>query len=309
MFQSEVEQKFQTALDESRLLMLATQILFGFQFQTVFQDLFGSFTLTMRRVDAAAMLLVVVSIALLLAPASQHRFVERGQITGRIRSVVTRYIEFALLPFAISLGLDVYLVFTVGYGPTLGLIVGGAIFVLAIVAWYIAEFTYRYLVLGKAPRVEKVGYHDTGILIRVHQLLTEARIALPGAQALLGFQLAVIMTKAFGLLPESSRIVHAVSLVAIAVSLVLLVAPAAVHRIVFDGEDTESLYRIGSNLVTAALFPLAVGMSGDVYVAIDRILQNQNAAIATAAGAFILLISFWYVWPLILRSRLRSAEG
>ncbi len=42
-------QKFQTSLDETRLLMLASQILFGFQFQTVFQDQFTTFTLTMKR--------------------------------------------------------------------------------------------------------------------------------------------------------------------------------------------------------------------------------------------------------------------
>ncbi|MBV9541005.1 MAG: hypothetical protein JO167_07030, partial [Alphaproteobacteria bacterium] len=65
---STIEQRFQTALDESRLLMLATQILFGFQLNTVFQDQFATFTLTMRQVDAVALLLMVVALALLLTP-------------------------------------------------------------------------------------------------------------------------------------------------------------------------------------------------------------------------------------------------
>jgi hypothetical protein len=305
MTQSDVEQKFQTALDETRLLILASQILFGFQFHTVFQEKFAGLTTPMRRVDAVALLLMVIAIAVLVTPASQHRLVERGRITGRIRALVTRCTEIALLPFSISLGLDLYLVFATGYGEAAGVIVGSAIFVLAISAWYASEFVYRLWILGKDRRLVKTGEHETGILTRVHQLLTEARIALPGAQALLGFQLAVVMTRAFDQLPAASRGVHAVALCSVAVSLVLLVAPAAFHRIVFDGEDTEQLYRIGSALITAALFPLLLGISADVYVAIERILENGPVAIGAAVATFILLAMFWYVYPLILRAQMR----
>jgi hypothetical protein len=35
-----LERKLKTALDESRLLILGAQVLFGFQFQSVFQDRF-----------------------------------------------------------------------------------------------------------------------------------------------------------------------------------------------------------------------------------------------------------------------------
>jgi hypothetical protein len=305
MTQSDVEQKFQTALDETRLLILASQILFGFQFHTVFQEKFAALPPEMRRVDAAALLLMVIAIAVLVAPASQHRLVEHGQITSRIRTLVTRCTELALLPFSISLGLDLYLVFATGYGETVGLSVGIAIFVFAIVAWYASEFVYRLWVLDKDRRVAKTGQAETGIVVRVRQLLTEARIALPGAQALLGFQLVVVMTKAFDQLPDASRVVHAVALCAVALSLVLLVAPAAFHRIVYDGEDTEQLYRIGSGLVTAALFPLLLGISADIYVAIERILQSVPIAVGAAFGAFILLTVSWYVYPLVLRAQLR----
>ena len=157
-------QKFQTSLDETRLLMLASQILFGFQFQTVFQDQFATFTLTMRQVDASALLLMVVALALLLAPASQHRLVERGQITGRIRRAVTRYTEAALLPFSISFGLDIYLVFSHGFGEATGIAVGAAIFVLAILSWYVVEFVYREWILERVRDLDRLGvYKALGI--------------------------------------------------------------------------------------------------------------------------------------------------
>lgn len=304
---STIEQRFQVALDESRLLMLATQLLFGFQLSTVFTDQFNSFTLTMRQVDASALLLMVVALALLLTPPSQHRLVEHGHITGRVRTAVTRYTEAALLPFSISLGLDVYLVFTHSFGELLGIAVGALIFVLAVLLWYVAEFVYRVWILERDRNVTKTGDAPTDIFTRCTQLLTEARIALPGAQALLGFQLAVMMTGAFKTLPDASRYVHAGALISVACCLVLLVAPAAFHRIAFDGADTERFYRIGSRLVTLALLPLAVGVSGDIYVAMERILANDVAAIATAAGAFVTLSAFWLFYPLALRRQMKAA--
>jgi hypothetical protein len=47
---------------------------------------------------------------------------------------------------------------------------------------------------------------------KIDQLLTEARVILPGAQALLGFQLAVVLTRAFDLLPAWSKALHALAL-------------------------------------------------------------------------------------------------
>ena len=47
---------------------------------------------------------------------------------------------------------------------------------------------------------------------RITQMLTEARVVLPGVQALLGFQLTSVISQSFEKLPASSKLVHAVSL-------------------------------------------------------------------------------------------------
>ena len=49
-------------------------------------------------------------------------------------------------------------------------------------------------------------------LLRTPYTLTEARVILPGAQALLGFQLSVVLTQAFEKLPVSSQIAHGMAL-------------------------------------------------------------------------------------------------
>lgn len=297
-----IERKFKVALEETRLLMLASQILFGFELQSIFQEEFHAWPATVRHTDGVGLLLMVVALGLLLTPASLHRLAERGQITGRVRTAVTRFTEAALLPFAMSLGIDLFVVMGQAFGTAAGLAVGFLFFALAILCWYMIEFIYREDVLKKGRTVtKKRGDSPTQLDVRIDQMLTEARIAMPGAQVLLGFQLAVTLTKSFAELPAEARFVHAAALLAVTLSLILLVAPAAFHRIAFDGEDTERFFAIGSNLVTAALFPLLIGIAGDVYVAIGRIFDDLEFGALAGMATFALLFGLWYVYPLVVR--------
>jgi hypothetical protein len=83
-------------------------------------------------------------------------------------------------------------------------------------------------------------------------MLVEARIIIPGGQALLGFQLTVTLTRAFEQLPASSKLTHVAALCAVAVAVILLMTPPALHRISFAGEDSVSFFRLGSWFVMAA---------------------------------------------------------
>ena len=137
-----------------------------------------------------------------------------------------------------------------------------------------------------------------------HQIdytLTESRVILPGAQALFGFQLIVILTKSFATLPDDARMAHLAALSCVALAIVLLIAPAAIHRIAFDGDDDERFLRIASRILTLALVPLSLGISTELYVAATRLLPGTAAPSWTAAIALCLLLSLWYVVPLVLR--------
>src|SRR5947209_10666573 len=83
---------------------------------------------------------------------------------------------------------------------------------------------------------------------KIKQVLEEARMVLPGAQALLGFQFIVILTNSFDQLPAQAKLVHVGSLAAIALSIILLMTPAAYHRIVEEGEDTERFHRFATRV-------------------------------------------------------------
>jgi hypothetical protein len=144
---------------------------------------------------------------------------------------------------------------------------------------------------------------DTPLQVKIEQLLTEARVVLPGAQALFGFQLAIVLTRAFEQLPTVSIVVHAVSLFLVALAVMMLMAPAPYHRIVYAGEDTEDMYRVGSALVTAATLPLGLGLAGDVYVVIAKISGSLAVGSFTGGLAFVLLIGLWYLYPIIVARR------
>ena len=77
----------------------------------------------------------------------------------------------------------------------------------------------------------------------------------------------------------------------------LPMTPAPYHRIVFAGEDTEDVYRVGSALVTSATLPLGLGLAGDVYVVIEKISESFAVGLFAGGLALILLIGLWYIYP------------
>ena len=134
----------------------------------------------------------------------------------------------------------------------------------------------------------------TPLETRIKQVLTEARVVLPGAQALLGFQFVAMLTDAFEKLPRTLQYLHLASLGLIALCVVLLMAPAAFHRIVERGEDSERLHRFSSAMVLGALVPLALGLSGDAYVVLEKILHSNALALTIAGIVLVLFLGVWF---------------
>ena len=145
--------------------------------------------------------------------------------------------------------------------------------------------------------------------MQVDQLLTEARLIIPGAQALLGFQLTITLTQAFAQLPADAKIAHAVALCCVALAVILLMAPASLHRIAFGGEDDPQFVTIGSGFVIAAPLPLAFAIALDTYVAAGRALSSATAAAVLAVAAIVALLGLWYAYPIwrrLARGPMRS---
>ena len=131
---------------------------------------------------------------------------------------------------------------------------------------------------------------------KVKEVLIEARMVLPGAQALLGFQFIIVLMEGFNRIPASSRYIHFASLAAIALSTVLLITPAAYHRIVYRGEDNEDFPVIASRLLLAAMIFLALGVSGDFYVVCRIVSGSPALSLASAGGMIVFFYGLWFGW-------------
>jgi hypothetical protein len=151
----------------------------------------------------------------------------------------------------------------------------------------------------KPPRLrEPRPPEPTPLDVQVDQLLTEARLIIPGAQALLGFQLTVTLTRTFAQLPGDAKLAHAAALCCVALAVVLLMAPASLHRISFGGNDDPKFVQIGSKFVIAAPLPVALAIALDIYVASGRALESNIAATTLGIVAVVVLLGLWYGFPL-----------
>ena len=128
---------------------------------------------------------------------------------------------------------------------------------------------------------------------KVQNALDEARILILGAHILLGFQLRSFLEKGFETLPLVSKALKLGALGLILLTVALLIAPTAYHRIVERGEDSEELHRYTSRLMTLALLPFALALGLDIYVAAAKIAGTTAGALAGVFASFAALF-FWY---------------
>jgi hypothetical protein len=312
-----IANKIKLGLDETRMLVLGAQVLVGFQFRGAFADGFEHLPQLSRCLDAVALLLMIVTLGLLILPGLYQRVVEHSLDSGRLYRFTGRVAGLALAPFSVSLGLDIGIATERLWGTAGGLAAGAAAGLLAVTFWYGLE-AVAMRSKGRKERAmsscETDELQDPGLHERIDQMLTEARVILPGAQALLGFQLAIVISASFEKLPDGVKSIHGAALLLVALSIVLLMAPAAYHRMVYAGEDSEGFLRTGGRFITLSTVPLAFGLAADVYVVCTRIFRSDVAAAAAGLAVLALLIGLWHALPLALRRRRghrgrRASEG
>jgi hypothetical protein len=294
----DLDRRVKTALDETRLLILGVQVLLGFEFQSFFQDGFSSLSAGSKSICALSLYLVILSVGRLVVPSMEHRLVEAGRSTRRLVRAANAFAGLGLVPLTASLGLSTYVVIERHFGATAGIASGLALACVAAFAWFGLE-----LLIGFSTTGNHMEQSRTPLATRIEQLLTEARLIIPGAQALFGFQFIAMLTTGFDRLPQHAKLVHAAALCLIALNVILLMTPAALHRLSFGGEDTVSFLRIGSAFVVAAPVFLAGGIALETYVVVLKVYESEAWAAAGAAAGFLVLIALWYALPLALRDR------
>ena len=293
--------KVKNALDEARILVLGTQVLLGFQYRAFFERAFDRLPRRNQDLKLVGLVLLLGVMGLLLLPAARHRLVERGEDTPGLHRFTMNVMGVALVPFAAALGLDL---FDAGWtrGPRVAVALGLATFAVAIAFWFGIALVFGH----RPPGADEGG--GMKLEDKIVQVLTETRVVLPGAQALLGFQLAMTLMEGYERLPDSSKDLHLAATCAIALTVVFLMAPPAFHRIVEGGEDTERFHRFAGWMVLAAMVTLPLGFAGELWIVVRKQTGSLVAAHAAAALALLFFYGLWFFAMLVLRAR-RPARG
>ena len=125
----------------------------------------------------------------------------------------------------------------------------------------------------------------------------EARMVLPGVQAILGFQLIAVFNQKFEQLSQGLQLTHLAAFVLLALAMGLLMTPAAYHRIMERNFVTRRFLVVASALLAGAMLPLLLGLSLDAYVIAHIVTRDSYAALGVSVGIFVVLGGLWYVFP------------
>ena len=88
---------------------------------------------------------------------------------------------------------------------------------------------------------------------QLRNVLEEARMVLPGIQALFGFQTVAVFNQAFSKLPWLAQVVHLAALLSVVTAIALVMMPAAWHRIVEPHQVSRATVSLASRMICAAL--------------------------------------------------------
>jgi hypothetical protein len=128
------------------------------------------------------------------------------------------------------------------------------------------------------------------------ELLNEVRVALPGAQVLLGFLLTVPFATRFGSVTQEERITLFACLLLTAAGTVLLMAPSIYHRLRWNRGGKSDVVRVAHRLFLAGSAFLGAGIVAAVFL-VGEVLFGPIAAAISACLVGLIVVSTWYVLP------------
>ena len=154
-----------------------------------------------------------------------------------------------------------------------------------------------------APIPEEMmeGLHRESLEEEATHATDEARMVLPGVQALLGFQMIAVFNQRFQDLSEGRQVLHLAAFLCLALAMTLIMAPAAYHRQAERGCVTRRFVDLASLLLTLSLAPLAVGLVIDTYLLVWLVVGTELPSVAVAGGVLVVLVAFWFAIPQLAR--------
>jgi hypothetical protein len=137
----------------------------------------------------------------------------------------------------------------------------------------------------------------------IEPMLDEARMVLPGIQALFGFQLIAVINSGFDKLSDGQRASHFAALIATLVAIALIMTPAAYHRIAEGWRASAFFMRVSSLLIAMAMIVLMIALIIEIVLIADIVFANSLVDWVLGLILLGLLGGLWFIWPLAAKTR------
>ena len=143
----------------------------------------------------------------------------------------------------------------------------------------------------------------------ISHILEECRMVLPGIQALFGFQLIAIFNARFWEgLDSTARLVHLVAVLLVALSVALVMTPAAYHRQALRHGISRFFVDFASTCVLLSMIPLLLGIVAGFYLIANMILADSRLAFGLSLLLFLVYTGLWFVLPRILTASRHAGQ-
>ena len=130
----------------------------------------------------------------------------------------------------------------------------------------------------------------------MRNIIEEARVILPGLQAVFGFQTAAVFSARFTDLQEYAAICHLIGLALIVVAMAMLMTPAVYYR-AQHGNATSRMVRVSRKSIRGALIPMSLGFSLDMLTVMSLATDALAISIGAAVVTLATFVGLWYIIP------------
>jgi hypothetical protein len=135
-----------------------------------------------------------------------------------------------------------------------------------------------------------------------NELLQELRVSQTGVQILFAFLLGIAFQQRFSSITSFQRAVYVITMVFATLATIQLIAPVAIHRMIFRLRRKDDLVRITNRLAIGGLTSLMFAVLGAVLLVLDYVLSAVGAF--TIVGCLAILFAWlWVALPLRERNR------
>jgi MFS family permease len=137
------------------------------------------------------------------------------------------------------------------------------------------------------------------------ELLQEVRVVQTGVQVLFAFLLTVPFSARFDDITGFQRAAYFTALVGATAASVLLIAPTALHRILFRMGQKEYMVDVSNRLALVGLAATAIAMIA-VMLLVSDVMFGLGLAIAIALLTTFAFVALWFAVPARRRRRVRA---